>query len=146
MTSLELPTQIGTSAVRLRMALVRLARTIRRQSGQSLTPSQISALATVEEYGPMRISTLAAHESMGAPAATRVVASLEEQQLFERRDDPEDKRACLVDLSDIGRTVLAELWSERTIGLSSRLDRLSAKERATIDAALPALEKLVRDN
>jgi DNA-binding MarR family transcriptional regulator len=83
---------------------------------------------------------------MGAPAATRVVASLEEQQLFERRDDPEDKRACLVDLSDIGRTVLAELWSERTIGLSSRLDRLSAKERATIDAALPALEKLVRDN
>ena len=146
MTSLELPTQTGTSAVRLRMALVRLARTIRRHSGQSLMPSQISALATVEEYGPMRISTLAAHESMGAPAATRVVASLEEQQLFERRDDPEDKRACLVDLSDIGRTVLAELWSERTIGLSSRLDRLSAKERATIDAALPALEKLVRDN
>jgi DNA-binding MarR family transcriptional regulator len=94
----------------------------------------------------MRISTLATYESMGAPAATRVVASLEELDLFERRDDPDDKRASVVDLSDVGRATLAKLWNERTIGLSSRLERLSAKERAAIDAALPALEKLVRDN
>ncbi len=146
MTALDLPSQTGTSAARLRMALVRLARTLRRHGDPGLSPSQISALATVEEFGPMRISTLATYESMGAPAATRVVASLEELQLFERRDDPDDKRASVVDLSDVGRATLAKLWNERTIGLSSRLDRLSAKERATIDAALPALEKLVRDN
>jgi DNA-binding MarR family transcriptional regulator len=146
MTSTQLPTQSATSAARLRMALVRLARTLRRHGDPRLTPTQISALATVEEYGPMRISTLASHESMGAPAATRAVASLEELRLFERKDDPDDKRACLVDLSDLGRTVLGDLWNERTIGLSSRLDRLSAKERAAIDAALPALEKLSRDN
>jgi DNA-binding MarR family transcriptional regulator len=138
--------QTGTSAARLRMALVRLARTIRRHGDPGLTATQISALATVEEFGPMRISALAAYESMGAPAATRVVASLEELRLFERRDDPQDGRASVVDLSDIGRATLANLWNERTIGLSSRLDRLSAKERATIDAALPALEKLVRDS
>ncbi len=146
MTALDLPTQTGTSAARLRMALVRLARTIRRHGDPGLTPSQISALATVEEFGPMRISTLATYESMGAPAATRVVASLEELDLFERRNDPDDKRASVVDLSDVGRATLAKLWNERTIGLSSRLDRLSVKERAAIDAALPALEKLVRDN
>jgi DNA-binding MarR family transcriptional regulator len=146
MTALDLPSQTGTSAARLRMALVRLARTLRRHGDPGLTPSQISALATVEEFGPMRISTLATYESMGAPAATRVVASLEELNLFERRDDPDDKRASVVELSDVGRATLANLWNERTIGLSSRLDRLSAKERATIDAALPAIEKLVRDN
>jgi len=146
MTALDLPSQTGTSAARLRMALVRLARTLRRHGDPGLSPSQISALATVEEFGPMRISTLATYESMGAPAATRVVASLEELNLFERRDDPNDKRASVVDLSDVGRATLAKLWNERTIGLSSRLERLSAKERAAIDAALPALEKLVRDN
>jgi len=146
MTTLDAPTQIGASAARLRMALVRLARTLRRHGAPGLTPSQISALATVEEFGPMRISTLASYESMGAPSATRVVASLEELHLFERRDDPEDGRASVIDLSATGRTALAELWNERTLGLSSRLNRLSAKERATIDAALPALEKLVRDN
>jgi len=146
MTALDLPSQTGTSAARLRMALVRLARTLRRHGDPGLSPSQISALATVEEFGPMRINTLATYESMGAPAATRVVASLEELNLFERRDDPNDKRASVVDLSDVGRATLAKLWNERTIGLSSRLERLSAKERAAIDAALPALEKLVRDN
>lgn len=146
MTAVAVPVQTGTSAARLRMALVRLARTLRRHGGPGLSPSQISALATVEEFGPMRISTLATYEAMGAPGATRVVATLEELNLFERRDDPDDKRASVVDLSDLGRETLAKLWNERTIGLSSRLERLSAKERATIDAALPALEKLVRDN
>jgi len=146
MTAVAVPVQTGTSAARLRMALVRLARTLRRHGGPGLSPSQISALATVEEFGPMRISTLATYEAMGAPGATRVVATLEELNLFERRDDPDDKRASVVDLSDLGRATLAKLWNERTIGLSSRLERLSAKERATIDAALPALEKLVRDN
>jgi DNA-binding MarR family transcriptional regulator len=146
MTAVALPIQTGTSAARLRMVLVRLARTLRRHGDPGLSPSQISALATVEEFGPMRISALATYEAMGAPAATRVVATLEELNLFERRDDPDDKRASVVDLSDLGRATLAKLWNERTIGLSSRLERLSAKERATIDAALPALEKLVRDN
>ena len=146
MTAVAVPVQTGTSAARLRMALVRLARTLRRHGDPGLSPSQISALATVEEFGPMRISALATYEAMGAPAATRVVATLEELNLLERRDDPGDKRASVVDLSDVGRATLAKLWNERTIGLSSRLERLSAKERATINAALPALEKLVRDN
>ena len=146
MNAVAAPLQTGTSAARLRMVLVRLARTLRRHGDPGLSPSQISALATVEEFGPMRISTLATHEAMGAPAATRVVASLEELNFFERRDDPDDKRASVVGLSDVGRATLAKLWNERTIGLSSRLDRLSVKERAAIDAALPALEKLVRDN
>ncbi|HEV3267503.1 MAG TPA: MarR family transcriptional regulator [Acidimicrobiales bacterium] len=146
MSALDVASPTSTSAARLRMALVRLARTLRRHGDPGLSPSQISALATVEEFGPMRISTLATYEAMGAPAATRVVASLEELRLFERSDDPDDKRASVVKLSDVGRATLAKLWNERTIGLSSRLERLTAKERAAIDAALPALEKLVRDN
>lgn len=142
----DVATESGTSAARLRMTLVRLARAIRHHGDSGLTPSQLSALATVEEFGPMRISALAALESMGAPAATRVVASLEDLGLFERRADPQDGRASVVVLSALGSSTLARLWNERIIGLSSRLDRLSAKDRAAIDAALPALEKLVRDN
>jgi DNA-binding MarR family transcriptional regulator len=82
---------------------------------------------------------------MDPSVATRVVASLESQGLLERRDDPDDKRACLVDLSELGRGALSALWLERTVRLSSRLARLTAKERRAIEAALPALEKLARD-
>jgi DNA-binding MarR family transcriptional regulator len=134
------------TAARLRLVMLRLARALRHQASASLSPSQVSALASVDEFGPLRISALAALESVGAPVATRVVASLEELDLLERTDDPEDKRASLVELSEHGREVLAALWSQRTIGLSSRLERLSPAERSRVEMALPALEKLARES
>jgi len=126
--------------------MFRLARALRHQGSTALSPSQVSALASVDEYGPLRISALAALESVGAPVATRIVASLEELDLLERTDDPDDKRASLVELSEHGRTVLAALWSERTIGLISRMEGLSSVERNRLELALPALEKLARES
>ena len=134
------------TAARLRLVMLRLARALRHQGSTALSPSQVSALASVDEFGPLRISALAALESVGAPVATRVVASLEELDLLTRTEDAEDKRASLVELSDHGREVLAALWRERTIGLSSRLERLTPAERSRLEQAIPALEKLVRDN
>ena len=134
------------TAARLRLVMFRLARALRHEGSTALSPSQVSALASVDEFGPLRICALATLESVGAPVATRIVASLEELDLLKRTDDPEDKRASLVELSDHGRDVLAALWSERTIGLSSRLERLSPAERNRLELALPALEKLTREN
>jgi DNA-binding MarR family transcriptional regulator len=145
MKTLDSPVQVGPTAARLRLVLARLVRTLRRDSPSRLSASQISALATIEDFGPMRISTLAAHESMDPSVATRVVASLETQGYFERKSDPNDKRACLVELSVQGHEVLSTLWNERTLKLSSRLEQLSAKDRRTIENALPVLEKLARD-
>jgi DNA-binding MarR family transcriptional regulator len=133
------------TAARLRLVMFRLARALRHQGTTALSPSQVSALASVDEFGPLRISALATLESVGAPVATRIVASLEELDLLKRTDDPDDRRASLVELSDHGRDVLAALWSERTIGLSSRLDLLSPAERNRLELALPALEKLSRE-
>jgi DNA-binding MarR family transcriptional regulator len=134
-----------SSAARLRLALNRVLRALRRHGDSSLTPSQVSALSTLEEFGAMRISTMATYESLGAPAATRVVASLEELELVMRTNDPNDKRASLIDLTELGRSTLSELWRERTLDITTMLERLSPKERATIEAALPALEKIARD-
>jgi DNA-binding MarR family transcriptional regulator len=141
---IEVP-ETGLAAARLRLALTRLARALRRESHTKLTASQVSALATVEEFGAMRISSLATYEAMDPSVATRVVASLETLGLIERTSDPEDKRASLVSLSDLGRRELMALWNERTLELDTRLEGLSAPERATLHAALPALEKLTRD-
>ncbi len=133
------------TAARLRFIMVRLARALRRHQSAGLAPSQMSALATVEEFGPLRISALAGHESVGAPVATRVVASLEELGLLKRTNDPDDKRACLVELTGRGQSTLATVWNERISGLSSRLEHLTKSERILVEAALPALEKIARD-
>ena len=74
-----------------------------------------------------------------------MVASLEELGLVARSDDPLDKRASLVRLSSEGQETINVIWNHRTLGLSSRLDTLTQAERASIEAALPALERMARE-
>ncbi|HEY7930720.1 MAG TPA: MarR family transcriptional regulator [Acidimicrobiales bacterium] len=137
--------QDTTTALRLRLALVRLTRALRQGNTAGLSPSQLSALSTIDDFGPLRVSAVAVHESVGAPVATRVVTSLEELGLVTRESDPVDKRATLVALSIDGQATIDQLWTQRTLGLSSRLDRLSDQERRALEAALPALEKMARE-
>jgi DNA-binding MarR family transcriptional regulator len=136
-------TDVAT-AQRLRVALVRVTRALRRYDAD-LTQSQLSALATIADVGPLRLSALAAHEHVAASVATRVVASLEELGLVSRGVDPDDGRASLVRVTARGTATIHDLRSERTRELAERLARLSASEHATIERALDALEKLARD-
>ena len=132
-------------AARLRLIIARLARTVRQHAAAGLTPSQLSALSTIEEHEPIRMSDLAAHESVGAPVVTRVIDSLEKLDYVARVNDPTDGRACLIALTDGGRRVLQELWSARATALTQRISRLSAAQVAALDTALPVLEALVHD-
>lgn len=134
------------TAVRLRLVVARLARAIRQHGAANLTPSQLSALSTIEDYGPIRVSDLAARESVSAPVATRVVASLQELGYVERIEDSTDRRVCLIKLTRNGRDILNNLWRERTAGLNARIEALSALDVNLLQAALPVLEELVREN
>ncbi len=132
-------------ATRLQVVVSRLMRTIRQHGAAGLTPSQMSALAAVRSHGPLRLSQLATLESVGAPAATRVVASLEDLGLIERRVDGADRRASLVDLTPTGTAMLVALGQKRTVGLSANLAQLSERERTLLEAALPVLEKIATE-
>lgn len=133
------------TAAELRLVIGRLIRSIRQHNAGGLTPSQVSALATIEEHGPIRISDLAAKESVGAPVATRVTTSLEELGYIKRIQDTQDKRAWLVELTTSGHKVLKRLWEERTIGINQRIQMLSKSEIAKLNAALPVLDKLAKN-
>ncbi len=132
------------TAADLRLVIGRLVRSMRQHNTSGLTPSQVSALVTIEESGPIRISDLATRESIGAPVATRVTASLEELKYIKRVQDSLDKRACLVGLTGAGHKVLKNLREERTVGINQRIQTLSKSEIAALNAALPVLDKLAR--
>ncbi len=57
--------------------------------------------------------------------------------------DPQDARGVLVTLSAAGVRRLAEVRSHRTALVARRLRRLDAGRRASLVAALPALEALL---
>ncbi len=133
------------TASELRLVVGRLIRSIRQHSAGGLTPSQVSALATIEKSGPIRICDLATRESVSAPVATRVTTSLEDLGYIKRVQDSNDKRACLVDLTPSGDKVLKNLWEARTDGIYQRIQMLTKSEIAAINAALPVLDKLTRE-
>jgi DNA-binding MarR family transcriptional regulator len=127
---------------RLRVAIARLSRRLRRHEIAGLTPSQLAALATVERAGPLRLGDLAAAEGIAPSTLTRVVTVLEEAGLVMRRPDPSDARASTIAITELGRHTMDQLRDEGTALLSQSLLVLSPEQRAALAAALPSLELL----
>lgn len=133
-------------ASRIRLIVGRLARQLRlHPTGDRFTSTQLATLATIERRAPLRIGDLAAAEGISAATMTRVVAVLEEHGMVERRDDPDDGRACQVLLSDHGIAEMDRLRTQRTGYIATRLAACTPEQRAAIAAALPVLELIAQD-
>ncbi|HVB92889.1 MAG TPA: MarR family transcriptional regulator [Acidimicrobiales bacterium] len=129
-------------AAELRVTLVRLQRQLRARSDTSLTPSQTSVLARVEESGPLRMGALAKAEGTSPATVCRLIDTLAQDGLIERVPDPLDGRASLVQASPEGASLVGALRARGTAALRSALDDLSVEERSVIRQALPALQAL----
>ena len=69
--------QRAIDAARLRVAVLRLSRRLRKHDLAGLTPSQLSTLATIGQYGPVRLGDLAAAERIAPSTLTRLISVLE---------------------------------------------------------------------
>jgi DNA-binding MarR family transcriptional regulator len=133
-------------APRLRLAITRLARRLRRQADlPGVSPTQISALATIERDGPITLGELAALEGVQPPTITAAVGRLVEQDLVHRRVDPDDRRVHRVEITHAGRRLLERSRSRKNAYLERRLRALSAEDRATLERAAGLLESLLRE-
>jgi DNA-binding MarR family transcriptional regulator len=130
-------------AGRLRLTIVRTARRLRQEAGTGLSPSLTAALATIERHGPLSPSELAELERIKRPTATRIVRHLEEGGLVERVKDPADGRASILSVTAAGRTHLRRLRARKTAYLASRLGKLDAEDRRTLERAAELLEGML---
>jgi DNA-binding MarR family transcriptional regulator len=130
---------------RLRLAITRLARRLRQHAtaDESITPSRFSALITIHQRGPVRLSDIADAERIGKSTVTRLVAKLEEDGLVSRVQDPRDGRSALVVTSQLGEELLDSTNQRANEYLRARLAQLDFRDVATIVAALPAIERLL---
>ena len=127
---------------RLRVALARLSRRLRRHEMLGLTPTQLAALATVEQAGPLRLGDLAAAEGIAPSTLTRLVAVLEELGYVRRDADPKDARASTLAITVLGHVTLERLRAENSALLAQRVMLLTPEQRIALATALPALESL----
>jgi len=132
-------------AAGLLVALTRITRQLRsrtRSAADDVTPSQTSALARIEQLGPLRLGALAEVEGTSAATMCRIVDGLEERHLITRAPDPVDGRASNLQLSSEGGALLNELRARSTEALRRALSELKAGERETVARTIDVLERL----
>ena len=101
-------------APRLRLAITCLGRRLRRQADlPGVSPTQVSALATVERAGPVTLGELAMLEGVRPPTMTTAIARMEEEGLVVRTVDERDRRINRVAISPAGAKLLAKSRSRK---------------------------------
>src|SRR3984893_1959516 len=86
---------------------MRLSRQLRFRRPQSpVSLSQLSALATLANFGPMTPGGLAIRERVRPPSMTREIPSLADLGFVDRVAHPDDGRQVLVSVSDAGAELL----------------------------------------
>ena len=110
---------------------------------EGMTLTQASALATLRDEGPQRVTDLAGKEGVRQPTCTGLVNLMEEQGWVRRRVDASDRRAVVVELTHQGTLALAAITDARTEVLERYVGALSGKEGRALAAAIPSLVKLI---
>ena len=133
-------------AARLRLSATRLARQLRQETSAGLTPSQLSALATIERHGPLTLGALAEHERVAPPSITKLVGKLEAGGLVSRQLDAKDRRIAWVSTTAAGNRRLATIRQRKNAWLAGRLAQLDDDQRQCVANALDALDQLTAEH
>lgn len=134
--------ELDELSTEIRIAVMRLARALRRDAGSGVTPSQLSALASILRDGPVAPSRLAETEGVSAPTMTRIVASLESDGLVSRSQRPDDRRSVQLECTTAGRELIEGLRRRKDAYLHERLEALDPADRATLARAAELLVEL----
>jgi DNA-binding MarR family transcriptional regulator len=135
-------TDTAALAARLRLAVTRLARKLRREAEPGITPSMLAALSSVDRQGPLTMSELCAVEQVQPPSMTRIVAALVEEGLVTRESDASDGRVAWVAVTPVGRKLLDRSRGRKEAYLAKALRDLDPHELETLEEAAAILEDL----
>jgi DNA-binding MarR family transcriptional regulator len=113
----------------------------RANAGQSITTQQMLVMGSLE-CGSRRMSDLAAEHGVRLPTMTRQIGRLARDGLVSRGRDTDDARVVTAELTPLGTERLTHGREQRITYLAGRMTTLNDAERASIEAALPALGKL----
>ncbi|MBD2764958.1 winged helix-turn-helix transcriptional regulator [Kocuria sp. cx-455] len=124
-----------TTASALVQELFELQRVMRRVlkvfiAERELSVVQLSLLSHLASVPARRAKDIGAESGLGASVMSRQLSHLEKLGFVERTPDPEDGRAQLVQITEPGRTAVADYLESDTQRLIERLGALSEADAA----------------
>lgn len=127
------PGQVSAAVATEILALVRVFSGIKARvaTGPDSDHFPAALIGKLAHFGPSRASDLAEHLCADPSTVSRQVAGLVKSGLIERRADPDDGRASILVLTELGRTRAQENAARRGHAAAPVLQDWTTEERAT---------------
>lgn len=139
-------TDVDPAADRLRRAITRTSRRMRREAGGRLTPTQLATLGSISRQGVTTPGKLAEIEGVKRPSITRVLGSLVEAGMIEKRPDPDDGRCFLLSVTADGGSYLEENRWQKSAWLTRMLEELDREDVRVLEQAAAILETALAED
>lgn len=104
-----------------------------------LSMPQFSILMQLHHKGPCGLSEISERFDVTAAAASQLVDKLVQAGYLEREEDPHDRRAKLLTLSDTGRALIDQGTEERYRWMEELASNLSVDEKTKVVEAMTIL-------
>lgn len=118
---------------------------VRTHSAQELSVPQFRALAFIGRNADCTLSDVAAFLGLSMPSASKLVEGLVSQQLAQRKEDAQDRRRTLLQLTASGEVKHTAARQVAHDFLSTRLSDLDRTHIATISEAVRLLRTTFRE-
>ena len=110
-----------------------------------LSMPQISTLIQLHFRGVTGISEVSERFEITPAAASQLVDKLVQSRLIRREEDPHDRRAKCLNLTDKGRNLIQRNMEERYRWLDQLAEKLTPEERAKVAEAMDIMTRAAKE-
>jgi MarR family transcriptional regulator, organic hydroperoxide resistance regulator len=110
-----------------------------------LSMPQFGILMQLHYRGNCGVSNIGDRFDITNAAASQLVDKLVQSGLIQREENPQDRRAKLLNLTDKGRELIQQGMEERYRWADQLAGKLTAGERAKVSAALNIMSRVAQD-
>ena len=133
-----------SSGVHLWLVLMKAHESMRRHAERQIHSlgigfSDFAALEVLLHKGPLPVNEIGRLVRLTSGSITTAVDRLERKGMVERRNDPADRRARVVHLTEAGRKLIESAFADHEAAMERAASGLTAEERAE---AVELLKKL----
>ncbi len=107
-----------------------------------LTVAQFGVLEALYNKGDLKIYELIEKILTTSGNITIVIKNLEKDGLIRKNQDPNDKRSCIISLTEKGKNVIESILPEHINNIKSIFDILTKEEKATLKVILKKFKNL----